>query len=102
MLCVHRGSVGSSSGFRPGCVTCWGGLFLDAGGPASNLPCCCAREVEFEVSCVKKEKEGYPRISSTSGSRAIGFLGVFFYVTGRLPWLGGRGAASCGVLQQAH
>lgn len=38
------------------------GPFLDAVGPASNMPCCCAREVEFEVSCVKKEKEGYPRI----------------------------------------
>lgn len=80
--CVHRHSFGSSSRFRPGWVTCWAGLFLDAVGLASNSPCCCAREVEFEVSCVKKEKEGYLRIRSTSGSRATVFWGCFFYVTG--------------------
>lgn len=63
-------------------MACWVGLFLDAVGPASNMPCCCAREAELEVSCVKKEKEGYLRIRSTSGSRAIVFWVFFFYVTG--------------------
>lgn len=53
------------------------GPFLGAADPASNMPRCYAREVEFEVSCVK-EKEGYPRIRSTSGSSAIVFWGCFF------------------------
>lgn len=90
--CVHRHSFGSSSRFRPGWVTCWAGLFLDAVGLASNSPCCCAREVEFEVSCVKKEKGGYLMTRSTSGSRATVFLGVFMLQADCHGW-GGRGSS---------